>query len=283
MASQTNRCSRDNNVDGLVDESNRIKLSNQKAPLSLRNWKGEALRASSKRSDVMKAVVGRSGFKALFQGQGPQVSHFRLLVVNASLIVNSEADWQRISRALRKGWESVFGDFFQNDGAIGLNVQPDANGDGLFDRGQGRVYRMVPDSDEMVRFCSKQGEPLSRKSLKLWDAVQALRVEDGFQVLLHKGSPRKPAFKLLNFDVDGITTEKSSWLSQAEALFAAWDARFMSLILAPASIGGTLVSAMVDGNEADEQLIRTVFGVTLSLQSLDSGSLSGLSISAESG
>ncbi|MDC3010997.1 hypothetical protein OAZ24_02040 [Synechococcus sp. AH-736-G21] len=72
-------------------------------------------------------------------------------------------------------------------------------------------------------------------------------------------------------------------LSHAEALFAAWDARFMSLILAPASSGGTLVSAMVDGNEADEQLIRTVFGVTLSLQSLDSGSLSGLSTSAESG
>ena len=162
-------------------------------------------------------------------------------------------------------------------------MQPDADGDGLFDRGQGRVYLMVPDSDEMFRFCSKQGEPLSRKSLKLWDAVQALRVEDGFQILLHKGSPRKPAFKLLNFDVDGITTEKSSWLSQAEALFAAWDARFMSLILAPASSGGTVDSAMVDGNEADEQLICTALGVTLSLQSLDAGSLSGLSISAESG
>ena len=53
--------------------------------------------------------------------------------------------------------------------------------------------------------------------------------------------------------------------------------------LAPASSGGTVDSAMVDGNEADEQLIRTALGVTLSLQSLDSGSLSGLSISAESG
>ena len=142
---------------------------------------------------------------------------------------------------------------------------------------------MVPDSDEMFKCRSKQGEPLSRKRSKRWDPVQATSVEDGLQVALHKGSPRKPAFKLLNVGVDGITMEKSSWLSQAEALFAACDARFMSLILAPASSGGTLVSAMVDGNEADEQLIRTVFGVTLSLQSLDSGSLSGLSISAESG
>ena len=93
----------------------------------------------------------------------------------------------------------------------------DANGDGLFDRGQGRAYRILAGSDEMVKLRSKQGEPLSKNSSKRWEAVQALSVDDGYQVLLQKGSRRKPQFRLLNVGDDGITTTKSAWLPQAKA------------------------------------------------------------------
>ena len=251
MASKTKRPSRDNNADGLVDDSKRIRLATEQGPLSLRNWTGARLRASSKRWDAEKAVDDGPGFKVLLKGKRGLHGQFKVLEVNASGVVNGESQWQPIRRALSNGWESVFGDVIQNDGVIGRDTQPDANGDGLFDRGQGQAYRILASSDQKVTLRSKQGELLSKDSSKRWDAVQAVSVEDGFQVLLQKGSRRKPAFKLLNVGADGVTTERSAWLPQPEALFAGWDLRFKPSILASSSSGGTVDAASVDGTGAE--------------------------------
>ena len=131
-----------------------------------------------------------------------------MLEVNASGVINGDSGWQPRRKALIQGLEGVFGDVIKTDGVIGRSTKPDANGDGLFDRGQGRAYRILAGSDEMVKLRSKQGEPLSKNSSKRWDAVQALSVEDGYQVLLQKGSRRKPQFRLLSVGDDGITTKK---------------------------------------------------------------------------
>tara|TARA_B100001057_G_scaffold442554_1_gene478031 strand:+ start:422 stop:5413 length:4992 start_codon:yes stop_codon:yes gene_type:complete len=288
VASQSKRSARDSNADGLVDDSKKIKLATGQGPLNLRNWRGERLLASTNRWDVEKAVVDGSGFKVLLKGRGSLRGQFKVLEVNATGVVNGESKWQPSRHALSNGWESVFGDVIKNDGAIGRNSGPDTNGDGLFDRGRGRAYRILAGSDEMVTLRSKNGDPLSRNSSKRWEAVQALSVDGGFQVLLQKGSRRKPEFKLLNVGADGITKEKSAWLPQAEALFAGWDTRLKSSILATASSGGTVDAASVDGNGSVGQLIYTASasdtsGVIFSLQSLDDGSLNGLSIDANSG
>ena len=289
MASQSKRPPRDNNADGLVDESKKIRLATEQGPLSLRNWRGKRLLASTKRWDVEKAIVDRPGFKVLLKGQGSLRGQFKVLEVNASGVVNGESKSEPIRHALSKGWESDFGDVIKPDGVIGRSTKPDANGDGLLDKGHGRAYRILAGSDELVTLRSKTGEPLSKNSSKRWDAVQALSVEDGFQVLLQKGSRRKPEFKLLSVGADGITTDQSAWLPPVEALFAGWDARFQSSILAPGSSGGTVDAASVDGNGAVGQLIYTASasdtsGVIFSLESLDDdGSLAGLSIDANSG
>lgn len=210
MASQSKRPSRDNNADGLVDESKKIRLATEQGPLSLRNWRGKRLLASTKRWDVEKAIVDRPGFKVLLKGQGSLRGQFKVLEVNASGVVNGESKSEPIRHALSKGWESDFGDVIKPDGVIGRSTKPDANGDGLLDKGHRRAYRILAGSDELVTLRSKTGEPLSKNSSKRWDAVQALSVEDGFQVLLQKGSRRKPEFKLLSVGADGITTDQST-------------------------------------------------------------------------
>ena len=139
VTNKTKRPSLATNADGFVDGSKRIRLATEDGPLSLRNWTGERLRASSKRWDVEKAVDHGPGFKVLLKGKRGLRDQFKVLEVNASGVVNGESEWQPTRKALRQGWESVFGDVIQNDGVIGRNTQPDANGDGLFDRGQGRI------------------------------------------------------------------------------------------------------------------------------------------------
>ena len=252
MASQTKRPLRDNNADGLVDDTKKIRLATEQGPLTLRDCRGKGLPASTKRRDVIGAVVDSSGFQVLLKGQGRVRRQFKVLEVNDTGVVNGESGWKPIRRALNQGWESVFGDVIKPDGMIGRSTNLDVNGDGLVDRRQGRAYRILAgsdDSDEAVTLRSNNGEPLSKHSSERWDAVQAVSVEDGFQVLLQKGSRRKPAFKLLNVGADGITTEKSAWLPQAEALFAGWDTRFKSSILAPASSGGIVGAASVGDQE----------------------------------
>ena len=78
MASQSKRPSRDNNADGLVDESKKIRLATEQGPLSLRNWRGKRLLASTKRLDVEKAIVDRPGFKVLLKGQGSLRGQFKV-------------------------------------------------------------------------------------------------------------------------------------------------------------------------------------------------------------
>jgi formylglycine-generating enzyme required for sulfatase activity len=251
VASQTKHHSRDNNGDGLVDGSKRIRLATEQGPLTLRNWRGESRLASTKRWEVEKAVADGTGFNVLLKGHGPRRRRFKVLEVNASGVINGNSGRLPRRKALIQGWESVFGDVIKADGVIGRSTKPDANDDGLFDQGQDRAYGILAGSDEIVTLRSKSGEPLSKNTSNRWDAVQALSVEDGFQVLLQKGSRRKPEFKLLNVGADGITTDKSAWFSQAEALFAGWDARFNSSIVSSENSGNGVAAASV----SDQQLM----------------------------
>ena len=247
MASKTKRPSGDNNSDGLVDASKKIRLATDQGSLTLRNLSGNSRPTSTSRRSVIHAEVDGSGFQVLLKGHGRLRRQFKVLEVDASGVINSNSGWQPVRKALSQGWESVFGDVIKADGVIGRSTNADVNGNGLLDRGQARGYQILAgsDSDEAVTLRSSNGKPLSKHSSKRWDAVQAVSVEDGFQVLLQKGSRRKPAFKLLNVGADGITTEKSAWLPQAEALFAGWDVRFKSSILESSSSGGTVDAASV--------------------------------------
>ena len=135
MTNKTKRSSRDNNADGLVDGSKRIRLATEQGSLTLRNWRGKSLPASTQRRDVEKAVVDGSGFKVLLKGHGQRRGQFKVLEVNASGVINGDSGWQPRRKALIQGLEGVFGDVIKTDGVIGRSTKPDANGDGLFDRG----------------------------------------------------------------------------------------------------------------------------------------------------
>ena len=85
MASQTKRPSRDNNGDGLVDESKRIRLATEQGSLTLRNRKVESYPVSTKRWEVEKAVADGPGFKVLLKGHGPRRRQFKVLIGDSAL------------------------------------------------------------------------------------------------------------------------------------------------------------------------------------------------------
>ena len=186
--SKNSRVERDLDANGFIDGSGRYKLATGEGSLPLRNWKGQKISdQSSTRWDAVKAVSDGSGYKILLRGQGSKEGLVKVLEANASGVINGSSKWQSIDKALKRGLESVFGDEIRKDGYIGHDPRRDANGDGFLDRGKGKAYKLLTESSP-ITLQSKGGDPLSSASSKRWDAIQAVVVEDGFQVLLKKES-----------------------------------------------------------------------------------------------
>ena len=289
MASQTKRPLGDNNADGLVDGRKKVQLATEQGPLNLRRWSGDRLSTSTKNWNVVRAVDDGPGYRILFKGQGRRQSQYKVLEVNAAGVINGSDKYPSTTKALKGGLEGVFGDVIQKDGSIGYDPQPDADGNGFVDRLKGRAYKLLSDTDSKpITLKSKEGDPLSSDSSNRWDAVQAVVVENGFQVLLQKGKRSKSAFQLLDVDQAGVITAKSSWLPAVEALLAGWDARFKEAILAKDSSGGGIKAASVDDDAPVGQLIYSASvedssAVTFTLEPLNEVSLAGLSIDAANG
>ncbi|MEC8215177.1 MAG: Ig-like domain-containing protein [Cyanobacteriota bacterium] len=164
-------------------------------------------------------------------------------------------------------------------------MEKDADGDGFLDGGVGYL---MPSSDGPVTLKNAAGKALSDQSSKRWDAIQAVDVEEGFQVLLRKPGRKGSLFQRLDVNPDGTVLSKTGWRNSAKALFAGWDARFQSAILADSSSGGGITAASVDEQPPISHLIYTATATDLSevvysLEPFDGSSLDGLSIDSALG
>ena len=274
----------DQDGDGFVDNSHFYALVSQGQPLFLRNWKGRRYSVHSKRWQPISSIKDGDEFQVLVQGKEGRDGLFRILDVNGSGRINGWNRWQPQSRALSKGWEKKFGDVIQVDGVIGEDRDLDA--DGFLDAGT--KYRMVT-NDGFVALKDATGKILTSKSSRHWDAVRAVAVKGGFQVLLRHQRGEKPVrFQLLDVNRKGIVTQKSRWKTTAKALFAGWDPRLTSAIVDGSSSSGGVSAASVGDPGPSSHLIYKAVAVdlsdvTYSLEPTGDTSLDGLSIDPSDG
>ena len=278
-----NLSGRDRDRDGFVDNSHFYALASelQGQPLFLRHWKGRRYSDDSRRWQPLSSIKNGDGFQVLVQGKQDRSELFRILDVNGSGRINGLNPWQPQRLALSKDWEKYFGDVIQVDGVIGEDK--DSNADGFLDAGID--YRIATD-DGFVTLMDASGKVLTTKRSRHWDAVRAVGVKSGFQVLLRHQRGRKPIrFQLLDVSRNGIITQKSRWKSTARALFAGWDPRIKSAILDGSSGSGDVSAASVGEQPPVSQLIYKAVAtdlseVTYSLEPSGDASLDGLSIDA---
>ena len=274
----------DRDADGFVDKTDVFTLATDGGGLALTNWKGRLFSGESTKTwKPIRAISGANGYEVLVKGKQRSRGLFRVLDVNSAGRINGRTNWRPVDWALKKSWEDRFGDVIRVDGIVGL--EKDANGDGFLDGGEG--YRMAS-SDGPVTLRNVAGKALTDKSSKRWDAIQAVDVGDGFQVLLRKQGQKSSLFRRLDVNADGTVSAKTGWKNSANALFAGWDARFRSAILADTSSGGGITAASVDELPPTSFLIYTATSTDLSevvysLESSEGSSLDGLSIDSTLG
>lgn len=212
----------DRDSDGFIDHTKFYAFVSEGLQLFLRNWKGRRFSDASRCWNPMRAIKDGDGFQVLVQGKATKKGLFSIFDVNSAGRINGKSKWRNQGFALIKGWENYLGDVIQVDGVIG--EEKDADADGFLDGGTG--YRMVTD-DGFIPLKDVSGKAITNKSSKHWDAVRAVDVESGFQVLLRPQRGSKPSrFRLLDVDLDGTATGKSRWQTASKALFAGWDIRF---------------------------------------------------------
>ena len=159
-----------------------FRLGNGLWRTAITNWSGQLFSGESTKTwKPIRAISGANGYEVLVEGKERRNGLFRVLDVNSAGRINGRTKWRPVDWALKKGWEDRFGDVIQVDGIVG--VEKDADGDGFLDGGVGYL---MPSSDGPVTLKNAAGKALSDKSSKRWDAIQAVDVEEGFQVLLRK-------------------------------------------------------------------------------------------------
>ena len=210
---------------------------------------------------------------------GPSRSQFKVLELNNVGVVNGESKWQSISKALKNGWESDFGDVIQRDGVIGRNFNLDANSDGLFDRGQREAYRILADSKQALTLFSANGEKLSvlvlsvGRPFRLWKSRKDFRFCS--RKVLEKRSSSSSYMSMTR--VLQLNRQNGSNLPRLCLLAGMYVLSHRSLHR-PTVVEQSMRRRWIR-NDNEGQLIYTATAsdessVTFSLESLDDGSLS---------
>ena len=275
----------DQDRNGFVDGAKFYTLATDDGGLLLQESGGRRYSdRSSPRWNALQAVPNRRGFDVLLQGEGSKQGQFRMLAANSAGRINSKSAWTSLDDALASGWEDIFGDVIRVDGVQGPIV--DLDGNGFVDD---RKDYLITADDAVVPLRSRSGKFLSSVSSKRWDAIKAIGVKDGFQVLLQGQRKKGERFRQLDVNLDGSITRRSKWMKGSKALFAGWDARFRGLLLADSSGSGALEAASVEERDAAaSQLIYSAVAtdasaLTYGLEASGDAPLTGLTIDASTG
>ncbi len=238
----------DTNGDGLIDGSKFYRLVTDQGSVALKTWRGSSFEVVSSRSwTPLKSVSLGSGYRILLEGQGRRTGSYQVLDVNEAGRINRKSDWISLDQSLADGWEDEFGDLIQVDGEIG--PASDGDSDGFLDGH--RRYQIYLDGIS-VPLSNKKGVFQSKKTAKGWEALKAVSVEDGFEVLVGSVGRAKPRFRVLDVDLDGVIQGRSRWFSGPKALFAGWNTQFRTLLLGKGSRGGVEAASTGGGSPVGE-------------------------------
>ena len=245
----------DDDDNGLVDNTNYYKIYNSNSSLYLTNKTGEIYsEQTSKNWKIIKITTTDNGYKALIQGHRRKDGYFKIWDVNPKGIAEKSSKWKSSQQALKKGWESIFGDIVQKDDVIGVPIQ-DLNKDGFVDQ----PYSFSIYSEGNAIFIrSSSGKRYKQASTKTWRASRAVETSSGFAILLQGLHKRDGQFQRWDLDSTGKRENKSRWLTTKKALDSGWEQDFGDVILADHMIGQPIMDSNGDGL-VDQSLQLTLF------------------------
>ena len=243
----------DRDGNGLVDSSKQYKLAiNGGSALPLKNWKGRTYSdASTPHWNAIHAVKHEDGFRVLCEGEGKREGQFSWMSVNADGRINGQSGWQAANDPSTQQWERIFGDVIQKDGVIGKASDDDGNG--FLDK---HPHYQIYTNGTSVALTAQDGKKLSKRTSGRWNALKAISIDDGFQVLIGSRGRKQQRFRVLDVNLDGQVREKTPWMNGAKALFAGWNTQFRTLLLGKNSRGG-VEAASTDGGSPVGELIYT--------------------------
>ena len=245
----------DDDRNGLVDSTSYYKIYNSNSSLYLTSKTGEIYsKQTSKNWKITKIAATDNGYKALIQGLRSKDGYFKTWDVNPRGVAEKSSRWKSSQQALRKGWESIFGDMVQKDDVIGIPIQ-DLNKDGFVDQ----PYSFSIYSEGNAIFIrSGSGKRYKQASTKTWQASQAIETSSGFAILLQGLNKRDGQFQRWDLDPAGKKENKSRWLTTEKALGTGWEQEFGDVILADQIIGQPIMDSNADGL-VDQSLQLTLF------------------------
>jgi len=199
----------DDNGDGFVDDSSNYKLFvDQATAFDLTNRRGRKYSdKTSKNWDAVKAEKTDAGFQILLDGARKVEDKFSVWTTNESGVINRWSGWKTADQMLQLGYEDTFSVDFNNDDVIGFNLVDD-NADGFVD---GSFNYKLFHEGNAIDLTKKNGRKLSDNSSRVWDAIKAIKINSGFEVLLEGSGRVDDMFYVWTTNEFGVITQGSGW------------------------------------------------------------------------
>ena len=198
----------DEDGNGLVDGTNNYQIYDSGVAVHLHRENGVALSdASSSSWHATNAAKVGSEYKVLLTGIGEQDGNYIVWTTNSKGLNTDSTGWKLGHWMKTNNYGTIFGvDFNSSSQAEVL----DDNNDGFVDGST--VYQLYNDENQTgVYLQTDNGKALSDSASSQWNATKAVKVDDGFKILLTGLNEQENKYIVWTTNSDGLKTNSTGW------------------------------------------------------------------------
>ena len=180
--------------------------------ITLRDSFNRKLSDSTSRAwDGAAVIKTNAGYRMLqFGERGRLQGQYRIAELNADGIIQSVGAWVDTTQAIAERYQETFKIDLNGDGLKGIPVTIDLDFNGLAD---GLPFYQLVGVDNNVDLVDTNGNFIRPDSSRIWNAIAAQEVSDGFNVLIQGERGRRLSqYQVWSTDANGTVTDKSSWI-----------------------------------------------------------------------
>ena len=113
---------KDDNGDGLVDNTNNYQVFSDGEAIDITNRRGRTYSDDSNQNwDALIATESGDGFQVLLEGAARKDGKFRVWDLDAEGVITGSSRWKTADQAAKAGWEEVFSTDLNGDDTISSN------------------------------------------------------------------------------------------------------------------------------------------------------------------
>lgn len=198
----------DEDGNGLVDGTNNYQIYDSGVAVHLHRDTGTALSdASSSKWNATNAAKVGSEYKVLLAGIGEQDGKYIIWTTNSKGLKTDSTGWKLGNWMKTNNYGTIFGVDF--DSTIQAEVSDDDN-DGFVDGAT--MYQLYNDESQTgVYLQTDNGKEISDSTSSNWNATKAVKVDDGFKVLLTGLNEQENKYIVWATNSDGLKINSTGW------------------------------------------------------------------------